>query len=80
MRPLTPRQTEILDFMSDSFVSRHMVPTIRETMERFQFSSIRGVTVHWDALERKGYIERIPYNQPRIVRNSQGKHPKVVFE
>ena len=33
-------------------------PTIRELREGLQLKSLRGVTVHLDALSRKGYIER----------------------
>lgn len=41
-------------------------PSIREIGKQFEIGSLRGVTVHLDALERKGYIARS--NTPRSIR------------
>ncbi len=55
---LTARQEGILQFIVE-YVDQHgFPPSIREIGNNFGFSSLRGVTVHLDALERKGYIRR----------------------
>jgi repressor LexA len=41
-------------------------PSIREIGSQFKIGSLRGVTVHLDALERKGYISRS--NTPRSIK------------
>ena len=57
-RGLTDKQERILGFIVD-YVNEHgYPPSIREIGIHFGISSLRGVTVHLDALERKGYIKR----------------------
>ena len=57
-KPLTPRQKEVLDFIT---ANMHLYsPTIREIAKEFSFRSPQGVIVHLDALERKGWIRRVP--------------------
>ena len=55
---LTEKQARILNFIVDHVNTRGYPPSIREIGNAFGFSSLRGVTVHLDALERKGYIKR----------------------
>jgi repressor LexA len=55
---LTEKQARILNFIVDHVHARGYPPSIREIGNAFGFSSLRGVTVHLDALERKGYIRR----------------------
>jgi repressor LexA len=57
-RGLTERQEQILQFISDYIDDRGYPPSIREIGAHFEITSLRGVTVHLDALERKGYIRR----------------------
>jgi repressor LexA len=52
--PLTARQREVLEW-----IKAHMAyysPTVREIAEAMSIKSPNGVTVHLEALERKGYI------------------------
>lgn len=63
---LTARQEEILQFLADYVQDNGYPPSIREIGETFKIGSLRGVTVHLDALEKKGYIER--NNTPRSIR------------
>lgn len=63
---LTARQEEILRFVSDYQSEHGYPPSIREIGARFSIGSLRGVTVHLDALEKKGYIERA--NTPRSIK------------
>ncbi|HSV74104.1 MAG TPA: transcriptional repressor LexA [Chthonomonadales bacterium] len=57
-RGLTERQERILGFIVDYVEDKGYPPSIREIGNGFGISSLRGVTVHLDALERKGYIKR----------------------
>ena len=65
-RGLTRRQELILQFLIDYIQKEGYPPSIREIGQHFQIGSLRGVTVHLDALEKKGYIERA--NLPRSIR------------
>lgn len=68
---LTKRQEEILDFILHYVETEGYPPSIREIGQNFEIGSLRGVTVHLDALERKGYISRS--NTPRSIKLT---HPK----
>lgn len=67
---LTPRQEAILKFVAEYLQDNGYPPSIREIGQKFKIGSLRGVTVHLDALEKKGYIDRA--NTPRSIRI---KHP-----
>ena len=72
-RGLTHKQEMILRFILHYTRENGYPPTIREIGNQFGISSLRGVTVHLDALQRKGYIER--GNTPRSIRII---HPKYL--
>lgn len=55
---LTEKQQKILEFIIDFQQENGFPPTIRELGDAFSIGSLRGVTVHLDALVRKGYITR----------------------
>src|SRR5690349_16398755 len=57
-RGLTDKQDRILKFIVEYVNDVGYPPSIREIGNAFEISSLRGVTVHLDALERKGYIKR----------------------
>lgn len=63
---LTKRQQLILQFILDYVQSEGYPPSIREIGKHFDIGSLRGVTVHLDALERKSYISRS--NTPRSIK------------
>ena len=63
---LTSRQEAILQFVHGYIQDIGYPPSIREIGEKFKIGSLRGVTVHLDALEKKAYIERS--NTPRSIR------------
>lgn len=63
---LTKRQQMILQFVLDYVQEEGYPPSIREIGKQFGIGSLRGVTVHLDALERKGYITRA--NTPRSIK------------
>ena len=55
---LTPRQTEILDFLHEFRHKEKIVPTYREIADNFGFKSTKAATDHVCALEKKGYLRR----------------------
>jgi repressor LexA len=63
---LTKRQQLILQYIMDYVQKEGYPPSIREIGAQFGIGSLRGVTVHLDALERKGYILRS--NTPRSIK------------
>ena len=63
---LTKRQQAILQYIADYLEEEGFPPSIREIGASFKIGSLRGVTVHLDALERKGYITRA--NTPRSIK------------
>ena len=58
-RGLTDKQDKILKFIVEYVNDKGYPPSIREIGNSFGISSLRGVTVHLDALERKGFIKRM---------------------
>jgi repressor LexA len=63
---LTKRQQLILQYILDYVQREGYPPSIREIGRDFKIGSLRGVTVHLDALERKSYITRS--NTPRSIK------------
>jgi len=55
---LTEKQRNILEFIIDFQKENGFPPTIRELGDAFAIGSLRGVTVHLDALVRKGCMSR----------------------
>lgn len=56
--PLTHRQKQVLEMIRRHLTAHGAPPTIRELREGLELKSLRGVTIHLDALARKGYIQR----------------------
>lgn len=56
-RPLTARQTEVLDFIRDFIAQYGYSPSMRDIAEGIGFA-LKGAQDHVTALERKGAIER----------------------
>ena len=77
-KSLTARQRYVLEFIIRFTKDRGYPPSIREMGAEFEIKSLRGVTVHLDALERKGFIRRdsisrgIKVLQPQADRAQDG--------
>jgi repressor LexA len=56
--PLTDRQQEVLNIVRRAIERNAVPPTLQEIKECLGISSLRGVTDHLDALERKGWLCR----------------------
>lgn len=78
-RQLTERQKSILAFIN-RYVDQHgYPPSIREIGPAFGIKSLRGVTIHLDALERKGYIRRESTSRSiQLLSPSAGKSDSYV--
>ncbi|NKF52153.1 repressor LexA [Shewanella sp. WXL01] len=60
MRPLTPRQAEILELIKTNIAETGMPPTRAEIAKRLGFKSANAAEEHLKALARKGCIEIMP--------------------
>ncbi|MEK4578271.1 helix-turn-helix domain-containing protein [Bacillus sp. FSL R12-0074] len=60
MKPLTPRQAQVLTFMQQKVIENGYPPTVREIGEEIGVSSPSTVHSHLIHLEEKGYIHRDP--------------------
>ena len=60
MRPLTPRQSEILALIKDNLQATGMPPTRAEIAAKLGFRSANAAEEHLKALARKGVIEILP--------------------
>jgi len=67
MEPLTYRQQEVLGFLQFYMREQGTWPSFREIESHFGFKSTNAVMGHLKALERKGYISRVP-GQARTFR------------
>lgn len=66
MRPLTPRQQAILDFVGDFSRDRGFSPSLREIGEAVGLANVSAVRGHVAALEKKGRLRKEP-DQPRSI-------------
>ncbi|KFZ37558.1 LexA family transcriptional regulator [Shewanella mangrovi] len=60
MRPLTPRQSQILDLIKRNIAETGMPPTRAEIARRLGFKSANAAEEHLKALAKKGCIEIMP--------------------
>ena len=57
-KALTPRQTEVLNYIKDCINTRGCPPTMREIADEFNIASTNAINDHVRALERKGALTR----------------------
>lgn len=60
MRPLTPRQQEVLDLIKTTMADTGMPPTRAEIARQLGFKSANAAEEHLKALAKKGVIEILP--------------------
>lgn len=75
---LTPRQSEILSFIREGAEERGVIPSVREIMARFGFTSPATVASHLDLLEKKGVIGREPGRSRNIILKDFAPRPKLL--
>lgn len=59
MRNLTEKQKNVLGWIEESIKKTGSAPTVRELQKKLGCSTPMGVVSHLNALEMKGYIERV---------------------
>jgi repressor LexA len=64
--PLTKRQRQILDYLTNYGSEHGYAPSFEEIAEHFNYNSLATVHEHLSNLERKGYIKR-SYNESRAI-------------
>lgn len=57
-KDLTARQRQVLEVIREFIHDKGYPPSIRELGRILDISSLRGVTIHLDALAKKGWLER----------------------
>lgn len=75
---LTLRQSEILSFIRESAEEQGGVPSVREIMARFGFTSPATVASHLDLLEKKGAIRRESGRSRNIVIPDRKHRPQLL--
>lgn len=75
---LTPRQSEILSFIREGAEERGVIPSVREIMARFGFTSPATVASHLDLLEKKGVIGKEPGRSRNIILKDFAPRPKLL--
>ncbi|MCR4903689.1 MAG: transcriptional repressor LexA [Butyrivibrio sp.] len=65
-KPLSAKQTEILNYIKDMTLQRGYPPTVREICEKVNLKSTSSVHAHLETLEKAGYIRKDP-TKPRAI-------------
>jgi repressor LexA len=65
-KPLTKKQREILDFVTDFADDHGYAPSFEEIADRFGYTSLATVHEHLENLRAKGYIRK-GYNESRSI-------------
>src|SRR5215813_4130171 len=65
--PLTERQARLLRIIEESVAKRGYVPTLQEMAQTLGVASLQGVKDHLAALEKKGYLRRVPGRRRAIA-------------
>lgn len=63
---ISPKQTEILEYIKSEIINRGSPPAVREICEAVNLKSTSSVHSHLETLERNGYIRRDP-TKPRAI-------------
>lgn len=67
MKGLTEKQKKVLGWIEDSIKKTGQAPTVRELQSKIGCSAPMGVVAHLNALESKGYIERVENRARGII-------------
>lgn len=70
--PLTSRQQQLLEFLEKAHAEQGFMPSSREVQRHFGFASQTAAMDLLRALERKGFIRRLPGKARAVVLNNQG--------
>lgn len=65
-KSLTPKQTEVFEYLKKVILERGYPPSVREIGEAVNLKSTSSVFAHLEAIEKKGYIKKDP-TKPRAI-------------
>jgi repressor LexA len=76
---LTARQRQVLDYIARCIEERDVPPSLQEIGQALGGISSTAALAHVVALERKGYIRRVPHERRglEIIRDDRGRPPTV---
>src|SRR5258708_30559946 len=80
-RRLTERQREVLDFIAKAIEDNDVPPSLQEIGQAMGGISPTGALAHVVALEKKGYLRRIPHERRglEVIRtDSNVEEPKLL--
>ncbi len=77
MDNLTPRQKQVLEFITEYLDRNEYPPTFRDIARHLGISGNAGVLCHLEQLERKGYIRREPGSSRGITVNRPKRQDAV---
>jgi repressor LexA len=77
MADLTERRREVLEFIREYLETHGYPPSIREISSHLGVSGTLGVVKHLKALERGGYIRRVPGNSRGLSLTGSTPTPSV---
>lgn len=80
MKKLTPRQKEVLDFITEQISQKNYPPSVREICKAMGLRSSSTAHAHLKALEKKGYIRRDPAKPRAIKILDPVAHTKIMFK
>lgn len=60
MKEITAKQTSVLVFIKDFLQNKGFFPSYRDIQDAFNYKSINAAVRHVEAIEKKGFIKRIP--------------------
>ena len=63
---ISPKQSEILEYIKSEILNRGYPPAVREICEAVHLKSTSSVHSHLETLEKNGYIRRDP-TKPRAI-------------
>ncbi len=63
---ITPKQTEILEYIKQQILTKGYPPAVRDICEAVHLKSTSSVHSHLETLEKNGYIRRDP-SKPRAI-------------
>lgn len=80
MRKLTDKQKKVLGWVEESIKKTGQAPTVRELQARLGCSTPMGAVSHLNALEMKGYIERVDNKARGILLATDDNKPEDMIQ
>jgi len=74
MLPLTPRQKEIVDFISKHFRNKGYAPSLSEIAQELGLNAVSTVHQHLEVIIKKGYLQKGNFQPRSIAALAQNEH------